>query len=280
MPGTLILCATPIGNLSDASPRLAQALRESDVIYCEDTRRSRILLEALGVKKRLRSFFVGNERARQPQLLADLEKNLNVALLTDAGTPAISDPGWSAVNVARQAGARVTVIPGPSALTAALAVSGFPTDRVVFEGFLPRRGRERQSRIADIGAEGRTVVVFVGANHLREDLNDFAQVHSERPICIARELTKKFEEILWMTCAQAVHLYAEREVMGEFTLVLSAVAAKAGDLGVAVDDVLAAMAAGQSMTTAVRMVAENLDLPRRGLYEKVLARTRGTRPGP
>ncbi|MGH8958079.1 MAG: 16S rRNA (cytidine(1402)-2'-O)-methyltransferase [Acidimicrobiia bacterium] len=278
MPGTLILCATPIGNLADASPRLAQTLRDSDVIYCEDTRRSRILLDSLGVKRRVKSYFVGNEQARQPQLISDFEAGLNVALLTDAGTPSISDPGWSAVSAARRAGARVTVVPGPSALTSSLAVSGFPTERVVFEGFLPRRGRERKRRFEDIGEETRTIVLFAGASHLREDLQDLASLHPARPICIARELTKKFEEVLWLTCAEAVEVFSAREVKGEFTLVLSAVDKRAPDIASGIEGVLSAMAKGETMTTAVRLVAEDLGLPRRRLYEMVLARTRGTTP--
>ena len=280
MPGTLTLCATPIGNLADASPRLALALSESDVIYCEDTRRSRVLLDSLGVKKRLRSYFVGNEEAREGELAADLESGRNVALITDAGTPSISDPGLSAVRVARRAGARVTVVPGPSALTSGLLVSGFPTDRVVFEGFLPRRGRERQRRIEEIATESRTIVLFVGASHLRDDLEELARVHPDRPICIARELTKKFEEVLWMTCSEASDAFAHRDPKGEFTLILSAVEKQAPDIERGIEGVLTAMAAGEAMAAAVRLVAAQFGLPRRELYERVLARTRNTKPGP
>jgi 16S rRNA (cytidine1402-2'-O)-methyltransferase len=276
MPGTLIICATPIGNLADASTRLAQALAGSDVIYCEDTRRSRILLDSLGVKKRLRSYFIGNEEEGASQLAAELEADQTVALLTDAGVPAISDPGWSAVNAARRAGARVTIVPGPSALTASLAVSGFSTERVVFEGFLPRRGRERQERLNEIAQETRTIVLFVGASHLSEDLEDLAKLEPDRPLCIARELTKKFEEILWLTCAEAVDVFGERKAKGEFTLVLSAVARSAPDIGSGIEAVLDAMARGQSMTAAVRVVAADLGLSRRKLYEAMLARTRDT----
>ncbi len=279
MAGTLILCATPIGNLADASPRLAQTLTTSDVIYCEDTRRSRVLLDSLGIKKRLNSYFVGNEGERQNQLAADLEADLTVALLTDAGIPAISDPGWSAVNAARRVGAQVTVVPGPSALTASLAVSGFPSERVVFEGFLPRRGRDREKRLNQIAQETRTIVLFVGASQLLTDLEALARVSPDRPLCIARELTKKFEEVLWLTCAEALGVFAEREAKGEFTLVLSAVAQRTPDIESGIEGVLDAMAQGQSMTTAVRLVAADLGLPRRKLYETMLARTRDTTTG-
>lgn len=280
MPGTLILCATPIGNLGDASPRLATALAECELIYCEDTRRSRILLNALGINKRLRSYFVGNEERRSLELASELRTGKTVALLTDAGTPSISDPGWSAVRTALKAGATVTVIPGPSALTAALSVSGFPSDRVVFEGFLPRKGRERQARIDEIGNETRTVVLFVGASHLLDDLQSLAEVHPQRPICVARELTKKFEEIVWTTCEQALEEWTDRPIKGEFTLVLSAIKERPEpDWEGGVEGVITAIAEGQSMTRAVRRVAGDLDLPRRQLYELVLARTRDAKPG-
>jgi 16S rRNA (cytidine1402-2'-O)-methyltransferase len=159
-------------------------------------------------------------------------------------------------------------------------VSGFPTDRVVFEGFLPRRGEERQARIEEIATESRTIVLFVGASHLRDDLQQLARVHPDRPICVARELTKKFEEVLWMTCSEASSAFAERDPKGEFTLVLSAVEKRAPDIESGVEGVLTAMAAGKAMTTAVRLVAAQLGLPRRELYETVLARTRDTRPAP
>jgi 16S rRNA (cytidine1402-2'-O)-methyltransferase len=280
VPGTLILCATPIGNLDDVSRRLARTLADCDLIYCEDTRRSRILLQALGVDQRPRSYFVGNEKARRSELIEALQAKKTVCLITDAGVPAISDPGWSAVNAAREAGATVTIVPGPSALTAGLAISGFPTERAVFEGFLPRRGQERQRRLDDIRTENRTVVIFVGASHLQQDLIDLAEHQPQRPICIARELTKKFEEIMWMTCAEAVETWSEREAQGEFTLVLSAVEDAEPDLEEALAEVLAAIANGAVMTTTVRTVAEGRGLSRRRLYEAVLARTRETSPEP
>jgi 16S rRNA (cytidine1402-2'-O)-methyltransferase len=280
MPGTLILCATPIGNLDDVSNRLARTLANCDLIYCEDTRRSRILLRALGIEKPLRSYFVGNEQARQSELLESLKAAKTVCLLTDAGVPAIADPGWSAVNAAREAGAAVTIVPGPSALTAGLAVSGFPTERAVFEGFLPRRGQERKRRLDEISAESRTVVMFVGAAHLHQDLIDLARLQPQRPICIARELTKKFEEVMWMTCAEAAEAWSGREAKGEFTLILSAVEEAKPDLEEAVAEVLVAVANGGAMTTTVRTVAAEQKVSRRRLYEAVLARTRDTSPEP
>ncbi|MBT8207536.1 MAG: rRNA small subunit methyltransferase 1, partial [Acidimicrobiia bacterium] len=159
MTGTLVVCATPIGNLGDAPPRLAEALGSADVVYCEDTRHSRKLLDALGVDRPLRSYFVGNEAERSKEVKRRLEGGDTVALITDAGMPVVSDPGHSAVVAAIEAGATVTVVPGPSAALAALAVSGLPSERFVFEGFLPRKASERGDRLADLAAEPRTLIM-------------------------------------------------------------------------------------------------------------------------
>ncbi len=174
MPGTLILCASPIGNLADAPPRLAEALTSADLVYAEDTRRARILLGHLGVSRPVRSYFVGNEAERAAELAGRLADGETVALLTDAGVPTISDPGLSAVRAALEAGAVVTGVPGPSAVTMAVAVSGFPADRFAFEGFLPRRGERRAERLAALAGEPRTLVLFCSPGRLAADLADLA----------------------------------------------------------------------------------------------------------
>jgi 16S rRNA (cytidine1402-2'-O)-methyltransferase len=276
--GRLILCATPIGNLGDASPRLARALGDADLILAEDTRRSATLLRSLGVKKPIKSYFAGNEHRRAKELTELLSAGKVVALVTDAGTPAISDPGVSAVAAAREAGAAVTVVPGPSALTAALAVSGLPSERFVFEGFLPRKGRDREERLAALATETRTAILFVSPHHLIEDLSTLASIAPDRPLCIARELTKIFEEIQWTTPALAVDQWAIREIQGEFTLVLAGGAPVEPDFAAHVGAVLSEIAAGTQMSEAVRAVAARSGLSRRTLYEEVLARTRGTSP--
>jgi 16S rRNA (cytidine1402-2'-O)-methyltransferase len=192
--GRLILCAGPIGNLGDAAPRLGEALREATLIYAEDTRRARILLDHLGVTTPVRSYFVGNEAERAVELQDRLAGGEVIALLTDAGTPGIADPGLTAVR-AVAAGAEVTAVPGPSAVTMALAVSGESADRFVFEGFLPRKGEERASRVAAIAAETRTVVFFASPERLVADLADLAGQHpGSRSCVVARELTKLHEE--------------------------------------------------------------------------------------
>lgn len=278
-PGRLVLCATPIGNLGDASPRLAETLAAVDVVLAEDTRRSAVLLGSLGVKKPLESYFAGNEARRARELEGLLAAGKSVALLTDAGMPAVSDPGLSAVAAARAAGATVTTVPGPSAVTAALAVSGFPCERFAFEGFLPRQGIDRRRRLEQVTRDPRTVVLFVAPRRLLADLHDLAALVPDRPLCIARELTKAFEEISWTTPTAALQEWASREVKGEFTLVLAGAPPVAVDLAGAIGDVMAAMERGISMTASVRQVAGSRGVPRRELYEAVLARTRGTTPG-
>jgi 16S rRNA (cytidine1402-2'-O)-methyltransferase len=274
--GRLILCATPIGNLSDASPRLAEALGNADLILAEDTRRSSTLLRSLGVEKPLRSYFAGNENRRAAELVGLLKEGKTIALITDAGTPAISDPGVSAVSAAREAGAAISVVPGPSAVTAALSVSGLPSERFIFEGFLPKKGPERDRRLAALATETRTAVLFVAPHQLIDDLKGIASVAPDRPLCIARELTKMFEEIQWSTPATAAEMWAGREVLGEFTLVLGGGDPVGPDLEVSVLAVLAEIDAGAQMSDAVRTVASRSGVSRRALYEEVLSRTRGT----
>ena len=278
MAGRLILCATPIGNLSDASPRLAETLGSADLILAEDTRRSATLLRALGVKKPLRSYFAGNENRRAVELAELLKEGKIIALVTDAGTPAISDPGVSAVSAAREAGAVITVVPGPSAVTAALSVSGLPSERFVFEGFLPKKGPEREQRLKALAEETRTAVLFVAPHQLIDDLNGLASVAPNRPLCIARELTKMFEEIQWTTPLAAADEWAGREILGEFTLVLGGGDPVEPDLEESVVAVLDEISGGNQMSEAVRAVAARSGIARRTLYEEVLARTRGTSP--
>jgi 16S rRNA (cytidine1402-2'-O)-methyltransferase len=272
MPGTLILCATPIGNLGDAPPRLGEAIADADVVYAEDTRRSYKLLHALGVEQTLRSYFAGNEAERSSELAGRLREGATVVLLTDAGTPSISDPGLSAVNAAIAAGAAVTIIPGPSAVTAALAVSGLPTERFVFEGFLPRKGGERTSRLTALANEPRTVVLFAGKGKVARDLADLATVLGEdREIAVARELTKLHEEVWRGTLGDAATRWSETVApRGEFTLVIAGAVESMPEP----DDLLEAVAhlesVGTSRSKAVREIASLYGVSRRELYEAVI----------
>lgn len=270
MVGTLVLCAGPIGNLSDAPPRLAAALSGADIVYAEDTRRARTLLSHLGVDRRLRSYFVGNEVQRAEELRARLEAGEVVALLTDAGSPSIADPGLSAVRVAVAVGARVTAIPGPSAVTMALGLSGMPADRFVFEGFLPRSGMDRSRRVAALAAEERTSVVFCAPGRLAADLADLAAVVPDRMVAVCREMTKLHEEVWRGSLVEAAAEWGARQVKGEVTIVVSGGSPPEPDLGRAVAMAREAIAAGARPSAAVKRVAVETGVSRRALYEAVI----------
>ncbi|MYD41992.1 MAG: 16S rRNA (cytidine(1402)-2'-O)-methyltransferase [Acidimicrobiia bacterium] len=269
--GLLILCGTPLGNLGDAPPRLAEALSKADCIYAEDTRRSGRLLDALGVRpRRLRSYFAGNESARTAELAGRLAAGDTVALLTDAGTPGISDPGLSAVRAALRQGTQVTVIPGPSAVTAALAVSGLPANRFSFEGFLPRSGERRARRIRAVASSTETVVLFSSPHRLVDDLSDLAGAGlGDRSVSVARELSKLHEEIWRGSVSEALAGWTARPPRGEFTLVLAGCGQVTESLPMseATEAVGRLVAEGLSTSAAVREVSRLTGVPRRDLYE-------------
>ena len=269
--GKLILCATPIGNLGDASARLQAALTDADIIYAEDTRRAATLLQSLDVHTKVRSYFVGNEERRAAELEDRLAAGETIALISDAGMPAIADPGVSAVQAALRAGAEVTVVPGPSAVTAALAVSGLPAERFVFEGFLPRKGKDRSRRLAAIASEERTTVVFSGKSRVVRDLEDLAAaVGSDRSVVVTRELTKAFEEVWRGTVGVASQHWAQQNLKGEFTIVIAGASRVPVDLDTAVAAVHDAIESGETMADAVRRIAASAEMSRRQLYEAVL----------
>ena len=267
MPGTLILCATPIGNLGDAPPRLREALASADVVYAEDTRRAHTLLAHLGVQATLRSYFVGNEQERSGELAGHLEAGGTVALVTDAGTPVVADPGVTAVRAARSVGAVVTAIPGPSAVTMALAVSGFGGDRFVFEGFLPRKGGERAGRIEAIGSEERTVVCFTTGSRVAKDLADLAVASpAGRHVVVCRELTKAFEEVWHGLLSDAPAHWEEAITKGEFTLVLEPVEPALVSLEDGIALVRRRIESGERPSEAAKTVAKATGHPRSDLY--------------
>lgn len=276
MSGTLVVCATPIGNLRDASPHLRDVLAEVDVVYAEDTRRTRKLLRHLDVEVPVRSFFVGNERRRFAELRDRLVRGETVAVVTDAGTPGVSDPGPAAVRAARAADATVTVVPGPSAVTAALAVSGISADRFVFEGFLPRSGAAREERLATIAREPRAVVLFSATNRVGDDLADLLEACGpDREVVVARELTKVHEEVWHGTLGAANERWADpANARGEFTLVVAPAGKGETPLDEALDDVAAEMAGGARLSEAVRSVADATGVSRRALYRAALERRR------
>ena len=276
MGGLLVLCGTPIGHLGDASPRLAGALGTADVIFAEDTRRARILLNHLGVTTRPESYFSGNESQRSGRLARLLEEGSTVALISDAGMPAVADPGLTAVRVARSVGATVSVVPGPSAPVAALAVSGLASERFVFEGFLPRKGRERSERLEALAAEARTIVLFSATARVTGDLSVLAgSLGGDRRVTVARELTKANEEVWSGTLAEAVDEWTRRRPRGEFTLVVEGWPGSVTPMEAAIREVKDRVGDGERMSDAVRRVADGLGLGRRTLYESVLKKVRG-----
>lgn len=268
--GHLFVCATPIGNLGDVSERLRNVLSEVEVVYAEDTRRTSKLLSHIGVNPKLRSLFVGNERERTVELLADISGGKRVALVSDAGMPAVSDPGAIAVRRAVEAGFSVTVVPGPSAVTTAIAASGFDGDRFVFEGFLPRKGKERESRLVAISTEERTVVLFASPHRLAEDLQALLRVMDRgRQIAVARELTKLHEEVWVGALVDAVERWSG-DVKGEVTIVIEGVAPIMVSNQEAVERALELVATGVSHSDAARKTAESTGVSRRVIYQALL----------
>jgi 16S rRNA (cytidine1402-2'-O)-methyltransferase len=271
--GRLVVVATPIGNLGDLTPRAVAELTSADAIACEDTRRTRKLLSHAGVRGPRR--IIANEHteaAAAEQVAELLAAGATVAVVTDAGTPGVSDPGERLVRAAIAGGHLVTVVPGPSAVLAALVASGLPTDRFVVEGFLPRRGPERQRRIAQVAAEPRTVVLFEAPHRLGRTLEDLAkQCGAGRPVVLARELTKLHEEFWRGTLGDATRRVAANEPRGEYVVVLAG--ATPPDPPTA-DDVDAALAAkreaGVDRKTAVDEVARELGVRKRAIYDAAL----------
>ena len=252
---TLAVCATPIGNLEDASPRLARVLAEADLVACEDTRRTQILLRRHEVRARLLSYHEHNEAARTTEMLPRLRAGERVALLSDAGLPAISDPGARLVRAALDEGVPVTVLPGPSAVETALVASGLVGDRYQFLGYLPRRGRELAALWDELAGSPYPAVAFESPNRLPATLRSLAGVQPERPVAVCRELTKRFEEVTRGSAAEVAERLREPP-KGEITLVLGGIAAAA----VPADEARA--------TAAVRELVE-AGLPRRRAAEVV-----------
>ncbi len=271
MAGTLIICSTPIGNLGDVSERLGAALAGADLVYAEDTRRTGKLLAVMGITTPLRSYFLGNEQQRSSELAERLERGETIALVSDAGTPVVSDPGLSAVRAAEKVGAEVTVVPGPSAVTALLAVSGFSGDRFVFEGFLPRKGDERAARVSLIGGEERTVIFFSTGNRLYADLTDISNATDPgRLIVVGRELTKLHEQVWRGTLAESLVAW-EAGARGEISVAIEGATTPSGSVEAAVHDVLKLIEDGSSMSDAVKAAAQRHHLKRSDVYDAALA---------
>jgi 16S rRNA (cytidine1402-2'-O)-methyltransferase len=280
--GILYVVATPIGNPDDVTARAIRVLDEVDLIACEDTRRTGRLLAAHSIRTPAVSYFEHNEERRTPDLLERLKRGAKIALVTDAGTPAISDPGYRLVRAAHEAGVRVAAVPGPSAAVAALSIAGLPTDRFVFEGFLPTRPNARRAALKRMAHEERTIVIFEAARRLAETLDDMAvEFGANRMAAVARELTKTFEETVRGTLGDLARTFKTREALGEVTLLIegrhksnetAAESEGVADASVTVDVL---RDAGLSLKQASAVVAKLRGLSRREVYQNAI-RTRRT----
>lgn len=221
MTGTLYLCATPIGNLNDMTPRVVDTLREVDVIAAEDTRNSIKLLNHFQIKTPMTSYHEYNKVEKADQLMRQLQEGKNIALITDAGTPAISDPGEVLVAKCHEAGIPVTSLPGCCALITALTLSGLPSRRFCFEGFLPADKKEKKFVLEELKDETRTIIMYEAPHHLKRTLTELYEILGNRKITLCRELTKRFETIFPTTLEEALTFYEENEPKGEYVLVLS-----------------------------------------------------------
>ncbi len=277
MAGRLVVVATPIGNLGDLSPRAVETLRDADLIAAEDTRRTRALLTHAGVpaRGRLVALHAHNERQALARVVERIAAGDVVAYVTDAGPPGVSDPGQALVRACVDADLDVSTVPGPSAVLAALVVSGLGADRFVFEGFLPRKGRERARRLAAIAGETRPVVLFEAPGRVAATLRDVADAcGAERPVAVARELTKLHEEVWRGPVGEAAERAARDEPRGEHVVV---VGGREGDDGPAVDEdtldtaLRDALDDGLSARDAAARVAAALAVPKRRAYERATA---------
>lgn len=274
MYGSLILVPTPIGNLGDISPRAADALKEADFIAAEDTRVSIKLLNHLGIKKQLVSYHENNKLKSGPQILERLQNGETCALVTDAGTPAISDPGEDLVRLCAQNGVTVTAIPGPCAAITALAISGLPTGRFTFEGFLSINKRSRREHLEGLKKEHRTMIFYEAPHKLNATLADMEKAFgSDRPVTLCRELTKLHEEALRMTFQEARAYYEENEPRGEYVLIIQGAPEETDekpDLDTCVAQVLKLRQEGLSLKDAVKQVSRDCGLPKNTLYDAAL----------
>lgn len=271
MAGTLYVVATPIGNLEDITFRAARTLAQVSVIACEDTRQTRKLLDHLGIRVPLISYHEHNERDRTPELIERLQNNESVALVTDAGTPLVSDPGYRVVEAAVAAGVAVTPIPGPSAMLAALSASGLPTDAVWFGGFLPPQSGKRKRVLETIRDLEATAVFYEAPHRVVEALADIEAVLGDRRVVCAREITKMHEEFLRGRAAECRKaLEARDSVRGEFTILIAKSDGAVAEHALPVPDAVAAYEQqGMARMDAIKRVAKERKLPKRDVYKAV-----------
>ena len=275
MSGKLMVVGTPIGNLSDFSPRAAETLREADFIAAEDTRVTLKLLNHFGIKKPMVSYFEHNKRERGDVICARIEAGETCALVSDAGMPAISDPGELLVSQCAERGIQVLVVPGPSAVVSALAVSGLPTGRFTFEGFLSVSKKSRREHLEEVKDETRTMIFYEAPHKLSSTLTDMLAAWGDRRIALVRELTKIHEEVIRTTLSEAAARYADGSAKGEFVLVIAGAPQKAQTQFTLEDGVAMAkdlMANGLSASDAAKQAAAETGFKKGEIYKAILQR--------
>ena len=273
MAGTLYVVGTPIGNLSDFSPRAVQTLQEVDFIAAEDTRVTQKLLNHFQIKKPMTSYYQHNLRERGEEILARIESGENCAIVTDAGMPCISDPGEDLVRQCAGAGIPVAAVPGPSAVVTALAMSGLPTQRFTFEGFLSTYGKSRREHLASLKEEKRTMVLYEAPHKLAETLEDLLETLGDRDVALCREITKLHEEVWRTTLSEALEKYREQRPRGEFVLVIRGAPAEKGarlSLEEALEIVARHRSEGMKLKDAARLAAAESGQSKNDLYHAAL----------
>jgi 16S rRNA (cytidine1402-2'-O)-methyltransferase len=280
MSGRLYVVSTPIGNLEDITYRAVRILKEADWIACEDTRTTRRLLDHYGIETRTVSYHEHNETERAAELIARIEQGESGALVSDAGTPLLSDPGYRLIHAAAQAGVRIEPLPGASALLAALVVSGLPTDQFHFGGFLPPKQGQRQRLLESLADEAATLIFYEAPHRILESLEDIATVLGTRDIVAARELTKMYEEVLRGTASEIASTLATRDsVRGEFVILIGKSLAPAVE-NIPIEDMIQALiAAGVERMEAMKTVARERGLSKREVY-KLLSGPAGPKARP
>lgn len=275
MDGRLFIVGTPIGNLQDITLRAIETLRSVDLIACEDTRHSKILLDKYSIKKPTTSYHKFNIKTKTRSIISRLKQGKNIALVSDAGMPGISDPGQELIKAAIDEEIRVEVIPGPSAAISALSISGLRTDKFCFEGFLPSKKSERIKALNQLSGETRTIIFYETPHRLVQTLNDIKQYLGDRNICVAREITKKFEEVSRGKVSEMIRKFTESKPRGEFVIIIEGIKglkAKKGRKGneeyiKLIKDMIRA---GLSRNDAVKIIAKRLNVPKNELYRASL----------
>ncbi len=280
MPGMLYLCATPIGNLGDMTPRVVETLRSVDLIAAEDTRNSIKLLNHFEIKTSMTSYHEYNKIEKADFLVGQMQQGRDVALITDAGTPAVSDPGEVLVRKCQQAGIPVTSLPGPSACITALTLSGLPARRFCFEGFLPSDKREKMQILKELQEESRTIILYEAPHHLIRTLGELYEALGNRRVTLCRELTKRFETVLPTTIGEALALYESEAPRGEYVLVVEGKSLlqkskerQAAWQSMSVEEHMAYYEeGGMDEKSAMKQVAKDRGVPKREIYQYLLSK--------